>query len=134
MKAKCANVANARRLKVAFVAGSCLVPPREPDLLATALLELLKDRDTRRRMGEEALALARRFSWNAIAGEHPGLCRTLRGEGKRARRRGTKPRRKGGLFYRMRLTLVISSSWGSTEHPSFAHMLSIFVLLERTKP
>lgn len=45
-----------------------LVPPREPDALATALLALLADRAWRERMGQAARArVEREFTWDTVA-------------------------------------------------------------------
>jgi D-inositol-3-phosphate glycosyltransferase len=46
-----------------------LVPGHEPTDYADRILELLADRELGRRMGEAAVGHARRFSWEATAGE-----------------------------------------------------------------
>ena len=44
-----------------------LVPPKDSDALAVALVKLLKDEPLRRRMSEKGIVRARDFSWDKIA-------------------------------------------------------------------
>jgi phosphatidyl-myo-inositol alpha-mannosyltransferase len=44
-----------------------LVPPKDSDALAAALIKLLKDEPLRRRMSEKGIVRARDFSWDKIA-------------------------------------------------------------------
>jgi phosphatidyl-myo-inositol alpha-mannosyltransferase len=46
-----------------------LVPPRDPDALATAILGLLKDPEEAKRLGEAGRQRARRYSWDNVVGE-----------------------------------------------------------------
>lgn len=54
-----------------------LVPPRDQEALARALERLASSPDLRASLREGALALANRFSWNQIAGEHVRLYNML---------------------------------------------------------
>jgi len=47
--------------------GAVVVPPRRPDLLATALAGVLDDADARRRTAERGRQLVQRFTWDAAA-------------------------------------------------------------------
>jgi D-inositol-3-phosphate glycosyltransferase len=56
-----------------------LVPPRDPDALATALLRLMADRDLRERMGRAARQrVEREFTWRTVAQRTAGLYEELR--------------------------------------------------------
>lgn len=58
--------------------GAVTVPPRDPEALAAALVEVLATPGTRRRLHEEAVAAVRgRYSWDAIAGEYVERFRQL---------------------------------------------------------
>jgi glycosyltransferase involved in cell wall biosynthesis len=46
-----------------------LVPPRDPEALATALAGLLDNPARRAAMGEAARATARRYAWPVVAAE-----------------------------------------------------------------
>jgi phosphatidylinositol alpha-mannosyltransferase len=52
---------------VATPESAVLVPPGDPDALATALIELLEDEPRRRRLGEGARKVAEKYSWEPIA-------------------------------------------------------------------
>jgi phosphatidyl-myo-inositol alpha-mannosyltransferase len=52
---------------VATPESAVLVPPGEPEPLAHALIELLKDETRRHRLGEGARKVAERYSWEPIA-------------------------------------------------------------------
>jgi hypothetical protein len=72
-----------------------LVPPRDIDAMAAALLELINDDERRRRMGRAALATARRYDpdrvaesyldlFERLAAARAGFTGRLRGTGLRA--------------------------------------------------
>ena len=52
-----------------------LVPPRDPPALAAALLRLLGDPDASRAMAQAGRERARRYSWDAVAGELEAIYR-----------------------------------------------------------
>jgi len=53
---------------VADERSAVLVPPGDSAAIASALVELLTDEERRRALGEAALTVAERYSWDRIAG------------------------------------------------------------------
>lgn len=54
-----------------------LVPPRDPEALASALVHLLRDETARRQLGEKAAAAALKYDWLSIAGRIEEIYRRL---------------------------------------------------------
>ncbi|MFI1967266.1 glycosyltransferase family 4 protein [Streptomyces pathocidini] len=79
-----------------------LVPPRKPDAVAAALLELIEDDALRLRMGRTALERAARFDPTHVAGRYESLFADLVAQGgrgsARARLRGSLHRTRGTLL------------------------------------
>jgi phosphatidylinositol alpha-mannosyltransferase len=70
---------------VATSESAILVPPGDPDALADALVELLKDEPRRRRLGEGARKVAQKYSWEPIARRLLSIYEELTNEGVRER-------------------------------------------------
>lgn len=62
-----------------------LVPPDDPEALATAAMRLLSDRSVRDRISSAARVSARRFSWDRIAAEHLEFLQTVAADGRQSR-------------------------------------------------
>ncbi|MGP3953948.1 glycosyltransferase family 4 protein [Streptomyces sp. 7N604] len=79
-----------------------LVPPRKPDAVAAALLQLINDDALRQRMGQAALQRSARFDPSRVAGRYESLFADLveqAGRGSaRARLRGSLHRTRGALL------------------------------------
>jgi phosphatidylinositol alpha-mannosyltransferase len=56
-----------------------LVPPRDPDALAAAVLRLLRDPEASKRQGEAGRERARRYSWDSVVGELEAIYREAAG-------------------------------------------------------
>ncbi|MEX2238777.1 MAG: glycosyltransferase family 4 protein [Dehalococcoidia bacterium] len=54
-----------------------LVPPRDPEALATAIIKLLSDDALRSRLGQRAAAAAQKYDWQAIAQRIEAIYREL---------------------------------------------------------
>jgi D-inositol-3-phosphate glycosyltransferase len=52
------------------VKGGLLVPPRNPDAIADAVVGLLKNEKTRKSLGAAGARNAKRFTWRASVKEH----------------------------------------------------------------
>lgn len=58
-------------------AGGILVPPEDPQALASAVARLLSDPQRRSRLSETARASAKRFLWDEVAQDHLGFLRGI---------------------------------------------------------
>ena len=63
--------------QVGETGSGAIVPPRDPEALADAIVDLLEDREKRTRMAENSARQAKRLSWDAIAETHVELYESI---------------------------------------------------------